>query len=206
MSLLNAWVGKTRAMIGVDTDSITPEGEHFDTSKLLILPHAGVVFAGRGDRLFVEALFQYFYRGTGTIRFDEVAEHLSNAIRAVIEHMRSLPGFSSEQDYQVVVAGWSEKLQRMSGYFAHGVFDVNATPAIDKLGQIVMPHDPWLDCLREIPTPKEPESHLILAAVQSKWLRQQGTAGGGRLVLAELTQDQVTVRTLSFQGTSSEEH
>ena len=200
MSLLNVWVGKNRALVSVDTDGIMPNGEHHDFSKLITLPHAGAVFAGRGDRVFLESLFQYYYFGTGTFGFDEIVEHLPRAIGKVLEYQQSLPGFSDSGDYQIVIAGWSEKTKRMAGYFAHGLFRVGEAPVVEKLGQRVMPGDPWSDRPQDVPLPNEETNHLILAAVQAKWLREQGTAGGGRLILADLQRNQITLKSLSFSG------
>src|SRR5690606_39439156 len=57
VSLHDALPISDRALVAVDTDGRSYDGSKFEFSKLLALPHANMVLACRGERVFFSQVF-----------------------------------------------------------------------------------------------------------------------------------------------------
>lgn len=194
MSILNVWVSETKALIGVDTDGIMGGAEHVEFSKLIPLVHANVVFASRGDREFLVDLFTDFAQNRIAVTFDVIEEHLLAVVAGIVKRWRGL-GYIA--DYQFAIVGWSERRGRMVAIWATGN---TGEDGID-LDEIESRMAPWHESLGRAPVP---DSHDVMAGAaqqQASWLQAQpGAAGGGRLIVAELTRDSMSIRSLCNLG------
>lgn len=187
MSLLNVLVREQDAFVAVDT--LASGGT---MSKMIPLLHTGVVFAGRGDRRFLHDLFDVYYLGSGHFDFDEIIHHMPTAIRAVADHQgREKPG-QELGDYIVTVVGWSAKDNRMRGFTFSGLNKPNADIRTDPVKCNV---GPWESNERP-PMPDGPENLLALAAKQVPMFKALNTIGGGNLIMAHITKDEIHVRNL----------
>lgn len=187
MSLLNVHVNEVRALVAVDTDGITPAGEHYDVAKMLPLYHAGALFAARGDRRFLHDVFKLFYLASAPCGYDEIADHMPMACASAIASWNAEGG--APTPYQVVVVGWSKADGRMRGRIYTG--DTGDAEGFDcgELGARVIP---W-DFERTAPVPDSVDVIRELAREQAPWLRAKGAAGGGRLLVAEVTENSIKV-------------
>lgn len=187
MSILNVWVSETRALVGVDTDGVMGGAEHVEFSKLIPLVHANVVFASRGDREFLLELFSAFARNRVPVTFDVIEQHLTKVVAGIVIRWRCLGHLA---DYQFAIVGWSEHRGRMAALWATGN---TGDDGID-LDEIESRMAPWHDSLGRAPVPDSHEAMAGAAQQQASWLQAQpGAAGGGRLIVAELTRDTTTV-------------
>lgn len=187
MSLLNVWVSPERALIAVDTDGMNPGGPHFGMSKLLPLVHAQTVFAARGDRRFLWDLFSRFHLSSADVDYDVIVDNLPQMLASLIAGLRQdghVP-FS----YQFAIVGWSPVQQRVCGRWYVGRTDEDGYD-VDELGARVAP---WQDT-ETARVPDSPENVRWLAERQASWLRAEDTAGGGRLLVAQLTRREIIVR------------
>lgn len=188
MSLLNVHVNERRALVAVDTDGITPEGDHYDIAKMLPLYHAGVLFACRGDRRFLHDVFKLFYLAAAPCGYDEIVSHMPIACADAIASWNAEGGASTP--YQVVVVGWSSAEGRMRGRIYTGNTGDTAGFDCSELGARVIP---W-EFPQAAPVPDSVDVIRELASAQAPWLRAKGAAGGGRLLVAEVTRDSINVR------------
>lgn len=187
MSLLNVWVSPERALVAVDTDGMTPGGPHFGMSKLLPLVHAQTVFAGRGDRRFLWDLFSRYHLANADVDYDAIIDSLPQLLASVIAGLRQ-DGYAPF-DYQFAIVGWSPVQQRVSGRWYVGRTDDDGYD-VDELGARVAP---WQDT----EAARVPDSHQNirwLAERQVSWLRAEGAAGGGDLLVTEVSKDQLTIQ------------
>jgi|GEM_PF-5899358 len=188
MSILNVWVSKTKALIGVDTDGVLGGTEHVEFSKLIPLVHANVVFASRGDREFLVELFSAFARNPIPVTFDVIEQHLTTVVAGIVVRWRGL-GYIA--DYQFAIVGWSEVRGRMHAIWANGN---TGDDGID-LDDVECRLAPWHDSLGRAPVTDSQEAMVAAAQGQAAWIRSQpGAAGGGRLIVAELTCDEMQIR------------
>lgn len=187
MSLLNVWVSPERALIAVDTDAITPDGQHFGMSKLLVLPHAETVFAFRGDRRFMHDLFGRFYLARCDVDLDAIMSGMGEMLASVILGLRQAG--EAPLSYEVAVVGWSASEARVRGFWCTGRTDEDDWDLEEITSARVTP---WrLPNLRMTPNV---EGMRELAVQQAEWLRADGDAGGGRLLVAQLTRREIIVR------------
>lgn len=190
MSILNVWVSETKALIGVDTDGLMGGADHVEFSKLIPLVHANVVFASRGDREFLMELFTAFARNPIPVAFDVIEQHLTEVVAGIVVRWRDLGHIA---DYQFVIVGWSERRGRMAAIWATGN---TGDDGID-LDEIESRMAPWHNSLGRAPMPDSREAMAGAARQQAAWLQAQpGAAGGGRLIAAELTRDEMTIRSV----------
>ncbi len=185
MSLLNAWVQPSEAVLAVDVLGARVDGSLFPSSKLLPVPHLGCALAVRGQAALLQGLFLRA-AGAGFATFDEINEAMLAVLEDLIESMPprllvEAPHVSSGNI--VVLAGWSDArggvvgrkfVQRAAGEpFTAADFTTLLTP--------------WPPALQHLPTTAR-ESEEI-ARAQCGWMRATypGAACGGKLVLCRLT-------------------
>jgi len=187
MSLLNVWVSPERALISVDTDGLTSDGEHVEMSKLLVLAHANTVLGFRGDRRFMHDLFATYYLAAAAVDFDAIVAALPEMLASVILAFRA-PGIAP-QPYQFAIVGWSAAEGRVCGRWYTGNTGEDGYD-VDELGARVAP---WHGA-EAARLPDSEDSIRWLSERQAPWLREEGAAGGGRLLIAQVTRCEIIVR------------
>lgn len=187
MSLLNAWVSPDRALVATDTDSLTAADAHYGMSKILHLAHARTLFAGRGDRKFLWDIFARYYLADGEVDFDSIIASFPDLLASAILGVRQ--GGYAPFGYQFAVVGWSPAEGRMCGRWYTGNTGQDGYD-VDELGQRVAP---W-EIAEKARVPDSDENIQWLAKRQVAWLRSKGSAGGGDLLIAEITRTQLALR------------
>lgn len=196
MSLLNVLLFPDRALVAADTRCKNYQsGGYFDGSKMFPIVHANVLIAGRGDRIFADLVFQW-YGGCETCDFDSIADGLSENLLMIGERYASIPGVHVGGD-ELVIVGWSEKHRAMQGLLCVRP-DGNSEFTVSRMvtGSI----GPRLTAdLSHVQCADHVESLIEIARAQTRQVRkeQPGLPIGGRLLLAELTRDTLSVRTIA---------
>lgn len=117
MSICDVWTSKDFAIVAVDTKG----SGGFEFSKMMPIPHAGVLLAFRGQRItFQLALDLITCWPEQWATFDELVKVLPLATEAAGKKIEAIPDAPSGTDsrggieLQVVAVGWSDRLQRMA--------------------------------------------------------------------------------------------
>ena len=209
MSILNVWRTPERVRVCVDTeayDLIT--GLRFQMAKVYAFPHANMLIAGRGIGQFTAA-FAAGIEQIASLDFDKMLDGFKEMLEAAHAGVPAYVRAALESmGCEMLLAGWSQREGRL---LAH-VFQRSAG-----VGGVFVPRNveqgvqPWLlaphaDLGWNFGVPESDEDLLITARYQVTWHRRNapGAPIGGSLVLAELTRDAVTVRTIGDLGTTPE--
>jgi hypothetical protein len=200
MTILNYWCARDRAIVAVDTAGITPYGMPVEAhSKLHYLAGPNMIVSGRGNLLFARMVYDYLhYMNAG---FDDGVEALPEILKAVTQHFLQIAqaeGIADQVDVgpqQVLMLGWSKK----AGGFKADV-RVRTTGAsefsVHHENALITPWETaWPD--RPIAVPKTAEEMEATARWQMQHAPKEHAAAafGGRLVVAELTAEGVSIRT-----------
>jgi hypothetical protein len=196
MSLINVFLSSSKALIGVDTEGSDPKtGQFITISKMVHLPHANVVMAGRGTQGFLMLLFLMVIetdaRAQSEGDFDSLVKSMpeifANTYKLIDANRPHGVDSTILDDQQIVLAGWSNLLNRM-----HAICCTKRGPGgeiemveIEEPGYIM----PWDDNWGEAPEGDDHRAMMALALAQTRHVKQEspGTAMGGRLLVAELT-------------------
>lgn len=189
MSLLNAWITPTDAIVAVDTDGVREDGARFPTSKLLPIPHLNAVIAMRGQSAFLAFLFLRCISSS----FDSFDE-LNDAMPALLADVNeTLPDEILVKNCRIgnelLIAGWSNRRHRMLGRqfimrddmpeFAASEFDFHISP--------------WhASSMSHLPR----KAHAVekLARAQVQWMRSTfpNAACGGKLLVCQIGRRSIT--------------
>lgn len=215
MSLVNIFMERDRALISVDTlsssmgapavlsgsvaDALARIAEGIHAGKCAYLPHIGTAMAHRGDYLFASAVFSGLQLAMPK-DFDVATEImpgiLAQTFAQASEFRRRQLGSDMFAGAEIVLVGWSPALNRMegvrwvrwpgdNGFAAHPIGKV-----------LLLPDAEW-----EQPPgiPDTPEAFERIARSQVAYVRANHAHlnCGGRLLLAEVTRDNLTVRTIA---------
>lgn len=189
MSLLNAWVRPSRGLVAVDTDTITRIGTHLESSKLIPLVHAHTVFAARGDRRFLWDLVSKYFLASEHVDFDVIVRSLPSILAGLVLAFRQ-EGVAPFP-YQFTVVGFSPLHGEVRGhwYTGHtGSDDFDSS----ELGQRLAP---W-ETTDPAPMPESLGAMRAIAERQVPMLRARKAAGGGKLLVAEITPSQIVLHNL----------
>lgn len=206
MSLVNVCMEHDRALIGYDTRSgVAPQFKHLvggaelSMSKCGFMPHIGTAMAHLGDAMFATMLFGNLQLSMPR-DFDHATEMmpelLAQTFTAVAAMRRGGPGADFNHGAQIVLVGWSPVLKRMQGVtWTRWPQDkgFRASP----LGKaMLMPDTGWTQ------PPEPPDTAAKMEAIareQVAYVRRErpGYDLGGHLLLAELTRDTMSVRTIA---------
>jgi hypothetical protein len=195
MSIVNVWVEDRQALVGVDTEGQGLDGQRRQgLSKVLALPAAGAVCAGRGNLLYLNAVFGACL--ASGFDFDELGDHLVEIAADVFERvlpLLSAAGATDPEVQELVLVGWSARAQRMQGWEV-----TQATHARGFARSAIRPHfiAPWHASMEPLPDPRDWDSMARAARVQARFLRAHGYAGGGRLVVAMVRPDSIHIERL----------
>jgi len=192
MSLLNVHVTEDLALVAVDTDGVNPAGKHFEICKLYPLAHANTLLAGQGERRFLLEAFSWICMADGDVDYDVIVDSMPGMLRRMAEGARAHR--APDLRYTIAVVGFSPKAERVCGRWYEGV--VTGEFEVHSLGSRVSPW-PFPD---RAAIPADEASHVELARRQTAWHKTQGVAGGGRLLLAELTRDGMSSRSITDLG------
>lgn len=195
MSLLNVWVEPGRALVAVDTETKTEHGRR-DSSKLVVLPAERMVLACRGNLYVLHAIVQPILGLAGGL--DGVLElGLPELCNYIAAEQVGLGGNFAEAE--VVIVGWSAREQRIVGHACvRGAQEPNfKLMRIDpwRLG----PHAGW----QKAPPLPDCEEHMeAIARTQVRYMRQNhpDCAIGGRLLIAAVSEDAISVRSVAHLG------
>lgn len=212
MSLLNVYMEKDRALIGFDTlATVMPNapslGDAFKQladgkahmSKVAFLAHANVAIAHRGDAMLANSIFGALQL-SGLQGFDAMVEAmpqlLGQAYAYVTGFRKQHYGMDDFPGAEIVLVGWSAALRRMEGVrWVRWPQDKGF--AASPVGRaLLLPDAEWAQ------TPEPPdtaEKMEVIARDQVAYVRREHATlnCGGRLLLAELTRDGLSVRTVA---------
>ena len=189
MSLLNVHVTDDRALIAVDTDGVSPTGEHFEICKMYPLIHANVVLAGQGALLWHLEVFNHICRAAGQVDYDVIVDDMPELLRRMTAGAREHGAL--DLAFSLAIVGLSPREGRIAGRWYEGRLTGDKVE-VHSLGSRVGPW-PFDD---PAPIPDSDENHRTLATRQTAFHRSLGFAGGGRLLLAELTRDALFIRSI----------
>lgn len=116
MSLCNVWFGDEVAIATVDTAGLgKPSKQQAPFSKVVALPHAGTLFAYRGERFTFLALHTQIFASYGLDGFDEIKATIRPMFERIDREMKdaSLPD-GVDLTLELFVIGWSVELRRMA--------------------------------------------------------------------------------------------
>lgn len=204
MTILNAWVGEDKALVGVDTEILGPGGARHSVSKLLPLPHMNAVLAGRGPNLMLSMAMTLCHASTAD--FDVIAAAMPEILcvahgmmlKAVNESPVLWGGDPRQLDgVTIVFVGWSPSRRRMVGFEYE-----QETPAVGFVaGELSPLHSAPLDpTLPQDPDLSTRDGMTEYARLQTALLHkaQPEAAAGGRFILAQLSRHAMIVGTAGF--------
>ncbi|QNK00982.1 hypothetical protein [Dyella telluris] len=206
MSLLNCYVAEDRALVSVDT-CMAPisSGNAADLarrahgSKLLALPHANVVLAARGEQNFFNWLASDLNRAM-LDGYDAMAERMQSLLdknlEAFMEVVAKPQGVDSFPGAEILMVGWSRATNRMQA----AVWKCDHGEKAFRVARVA----PWMASpnpgYAELPSPPDSAERMTaIARDQVELLRSLpvSVAVGGRLLLAEVTRDAVSISTVA---------
>lgn len=116
MSLVNIWIGDTQALVAVDTAGYGRHGA-MECSKFLPLPHANMLFAGRGNLDFMRTLHTLAHTNGDDLDSAEAA--MADRLVSVLKEFQRLikadrmEHLADPDGQEVHLVGWSAKRARM---------------------------------------------------------------------------------------------
>lgn len=210
MSLLNVYLERDRALVAFDTlsspmlglsvaEAIRQFAEGVHLSKCTFVPHLNIAIAHRGDAMMANAVCSMLQL-SGLADFDAMAgampEVLAQAHTQVTALRKKQMGQDAFPGLEVVMVGWSPALKRMEGVrWVRWPNDkgFNASP----VGKVLMLPDAEWEQTPEVPDTAERMEAIARDQVAYVRARHPGYNCGGRLLMAELTRDSLSVRTIA---------
>lgn len=203
MSVLNIIVSHDRAWVAVDTagtDACT--GNALEVSKMVPLVHASLVLAARGATTVMHNLAAWCMSLDRTADFDLLAgfppgwmdefhTHLASQVRAQTGRE------PAAQETEIVIVGWSASQQRMALLaFRRGAGMDSYQVQTPDIYIAPWPGDEAMNRLAEITVPNMAEYMRVVSDEQMAWSKHTNQVGpiGGRLLIAEVTRDAITIR------------
>lgn len=202
MSLVIAHLAADRALLAVDTFAGSTAGWAAVGEKMLPLPAHHCILAMRGVTQALPALA--FELACALVRdFDEILEFLPAALRGgrnvlrVAAEARGLELTTADAlGYELAAVGWSPKRSTMVGvtYRFDAVSQAFAEIPIDRW-RVHGAEEEWLPFPADAPDTAERMQAFAEWVVRNSRARRPDLALGGRLLLAELTRDSMTIKT-----------
>lgn len=194
MSILNIHVSPMVARVYVDT-LVDRSGTYQHGEKMVVLPQANLVIAGRGDLVLLAHLaaslanlspagYDAAMLGIDDVLHDEVSAY---------EAVREMQGHEPLQGLEFVLAGWSQQGDTCAAT------RWERWPGEESFKATLV--DPWsLSPDAGTGQPDEPdtvERMIAYARGQVRRLAPMTGAVGGRLILAEVTRDGIATRSVA---------
>lgn len=207
MSLLNAWIEPGRALVAVDTTSYDiTSGAPSERSKLIPLAHANAVIATRGINKLLLEVFAAIFVMPVSVDYDVISDWLPSALDSGFEgYVANCLAVGMDEglvrEVELAVVGWSQRSGEMAG--------VRLTRSPGDSSFSVKPIRPWSiapnagwGASTPPPAPSTIEAMEEVARAQVRHIREtySGDPIGGRLIVAELTRDQMTIRSIANLG------
>lgn len=200
MSILNAFVSPRRAIVAVDTECSMPGGGFGVASKIFPLVHSNALLAFRGPYVFGLTAFAVSAAAGGS--FDDLVEAFPCLIEAAYCSAKAeaakLSNLALFEDglVEVLLVGFSVKRDRLFG--AHCVRRTSESSFSTTLdvGTFVSPF--WDDAGLPRMCPSDPNEIVAIMHQQAALVRDRcpGGAAGGRIVIAELSSNEVSISSL----------
>lgn len=198
MSLLNVWVSSELALVAVDTQAEIGGGACLDVSKLIAFPAQKLVLACRGDLLLFNALLA-FVHGSGA-EIDALAGSLpvmaDHTVTQMTQSMAAPIGGYRFHEAEFALVGWSEERRRVAGVAVVRMPGESRFTASEIDPWRIGPNAGW----SSLPAmPDCAENMEAIAREQVRYMRTHHPAApmGGRLLLAEISSDGVTLSQLA---------
>lgn len=198
MSIVNAFVTRDVALIGVDTESRFPDGRYGEACKVLYLPHLSSAVAFRGvDITFgvATAQIQSFVGG-----FDELAEAMPEFVKqsVAVARDKALQFGGKVEDAEIcnfVLVGFSQAGKRMMG---HSFITAAGSPAVEVTHDIPNAISPFWsqDDITRLNIQTDKAGMRALALEQCRLARERGPSdfpAGGRLFISEIRKGSITI-------------
>lgn len=212
MSVCNVWVSDGNVLVAVDTAgrSYRPENDYrgepgSNFSKILTIPHSGVLFACRGEKvLFYDVFRQAYLDHEADNSFDAL---VSRTPGFIAETLARIPGDKPDEVecvLELYVIGWSDRLERMCAeLFIFGpTMETQHTPA-EELGATVVPiAEGEEEAAQAMPRMSTPETfvpdlfELVNRQVAYGRHEYPDVAFGGDLILAEVRRYTINLHNL----------
>lgn len=192
MSIIAAFRDDETVTIAVDTATFAPDGSPASISKMVPLVHMPAVLAYRGCALYLEMLFASCHSKGGT--FDKLLDAMPSIISEAMPQFHNFAGQLGLTDPQmlekhdIVLAGWSEREGRMvcRSYLQERAADGFNIEDVRRM--FGAPWDPSLISLA-------PDVKRFADAQVRKMHREAPhAAAGGRLMVARLSREGMTIR------------
>lgn len=194
MSLIIAGMTPERVLLGVDTDAVLPDGTFRSVSKLLPMPHDGMVLAHSGNSGFLPMLA--IHQELALNDYDGAVAAMPTVLRQVYDNAL-VPLVPADMRHlimpqRIVLAGWSEALQRMAVVQWRVTADaVEPDKPFDEVDWLVTPPAP-AGC----PEPNTLADMKVIATGQKKRsVEEPEKVGhvGGRLIVAQMRKGRTVI-------------
>jgi hypothetical protein len=195
MSIINAYISPTEAIVGVDTLAAAQDGRRVHTSKVFPIAHLNAVIAWRGQSVFHDCLLMHCHMlnaQTLDDLIDWMPEMLGRVEQLTAQHVLSddqaFKGGTIVDGNELVLVGWSQKRARMLGWCFRKVGDMEQWQD----GEIQYCHAPRCDD----GIPNKPAAMEKYAKAQ---VRKMAGMAGGTLIVCRVTRAGMTLRhTMKF--------
>lgn len=187
MSLLDVWVTPAEAIMAVDTDGVSQDGQRMPSSKLLHIPHLNAALGLRGQ---AAALKLVFLQALGCETFDELAGALPSLLQiADMTIPEEVLVQGTKAGNELVAAGWSARAQRMVAwqYVRNAAGEYQGR----EVDHHISPAGEWLNGVR-----LSPQAVGDIARRQVDWMQRTfpNAACGGSLLVASVTRTGMMLR------------
>lgn len=198
MTLLNVLLEDSVAYVASNTEHVCADGSYLNSSKLLVLPHAGLVFASRGDRRELVMFFNAFALANNEFDFDDVEQSAEEILRRNRLASMAEPEALQPTDTQIAVIGWSPRQMRMSCLWCEHT--ASGEIAIRRREGVLTP---WVSEMGQPPACEpgtDPRAYLRMLSERQSTFLGRSRGGGGNLLIAELTKDILAIRSAREMG------
>ncbi|HTM78927.1 MAG TPA: hypothetical protein VL133_15035 [Devosia sp.] len=215
MSIVNVVMERERALIGFDTLSSAmqalPDGvpgvaevmARFNggihMSKCLFLPHANVALAHRGDAMLAVSVGSAIQLAALS-DFDAIVEAMPQLLAQSFAQVTALRkqqlGIEQFAGAEVILVGWSPALKRMEAVRWLRWPQDNGFAGSPVGHALLLPDAEW-EQTPDVPDSAEQMERIARDQVAYVRAKHAGYNCGGRLLLAELTRDTLSVRTIA---------
>lgn len=201
MSLINVWLSPERALIACDTEAKKSQtGQFFEASKMLFLPHAGTIFALRGNNVVLTTLYVLASQ-EDVVGFDALCRALPLLLTRTWQFVgplltSSLPAERVHKQ-ELIVCGHSRAARRICcKLFRLGGPQIGFEESdVEDPGYVGCWDLSWGNPPQAVGTIAAMAS-LAQTQVANSLVRYPNEAIGGRLLVAELTANKVEFSTI----------
>jgi len=190
LSIVNIWIEPHVALVGTDSEGVDEKGARLQCSKMFPLVHCNAIIAGRGTAAFICGMVNAINGGD----FDEVASKLQALFSVVFERMHTAfteAGLPLLERQELSLVGYSPRAGKMVNFELTQETRAGGVAASYQQQTIA----PWHEDLPDKRSPRTLANMIWLARGQARFLRERAPegAGGGRLIVAELTRKEMRI-------------